>query len=171
MKKIWSFTKNHGTAIGVWLAAIALVLQFITSWSEDRNRSDLLFETIQIREKINTYVNKSNIGLITEKDIVKRRYAGCDIAGRGGKYISSNIEINAPEGYSIVNWKEVPTKENKVIVQSRSNLSNPTFGNGDKFTAKCVGDGKVKRVLGVVVDHYNAWRYSDIILTLKRNKK
>ncbi len=107
-----------------------------------------------------------------------KTYPGCNIRGRGGRYVEDKIEINAPEGYSIVNWKEVPKKgkdivqkKGKDIVQSRSNLSNPTFGNGDKFTAKCVGNGKVKKVLGIVVDHYNAWRYSDIILTLKRNKK
>lgn len=108
--------------------------------------------------------------IATEK-IIEERYTGCDIKGSSGKYISSSIEIHAPTGFSIINYKEVPKEGNETIIESRSNLSDPTFKDGKKFTATCVGNGKVKRVLGIVVDHDNSWRMSDIILTLKKNEK
>lgn len=100
---------------------------------------------------------------------IKKRYNGCNIKSRGGSDITSKIDLPAPPGFMITNWKEIAKEGDKEIIESRSNLLDAKIHkNGEKFTAKCVGDGKKKRVLGVVVDHYSAWRYSDIMLTLKK---
>lgn len=149
------------------IALIPIYLTLASRFSGEDSPPPPLTQEIVSQTKEDTSQEKVK----SEKDIIEERYTGCDIKGSSGKYISSNIEINAPTGFSIINYKEVPKEGNETIIESRSNLSNPTFKDGKKFTAKCVGNGKVKKVLGIVVDHYNAWRMSDIILTLEKNEK